>query len=46
MVLRMSDEGQIEFADGIIPPPYAEMVRAGQVLNIDVYCRADGEFQR
>jgi hypothetical protein len=37
VVLRIPAQGQIEFADGIIPAPYAEMVRAGQVAAIELF---------
>ncbi len=35
--LHVSDEGRIEFADGIVPAPYAQMVRAGQVTAIELF---------
>jgi hypothetical protein len=37
VVLRIPAQGQIEIADGIIPAPYAEMVRAGQVAAIELF---------
>jgi hypothetical protein len=42
MILHPADQRQIEFTEGIIGEPYAQMVRAGQVRNIDVDFQADG----
>jgi hypothetical protein len=36
-VLHLAGQGQIEFFDGIVPAPYAEMVRAGQVEAIELF---------
>ncbi|MGD9317261.1 MAG: cellobiose phosphorylase, partial [Anaerolineae bacterium] len=36
-VLYIPGQGKIEFADGIVPAPYAEMVRAGQVEAIELF---------
>ena len=36
VVLHIPGQGQIEFSDGIISAPYAEMVRAGQVDAIEL----------
>jgi hypothetical protein len=44
VILHLPDQGQIEFTEGIIGEPYAQMVRAGKVANIDVHFQADGEF--
>jgi hypothetical protein len=37
VVLHIPGQGQIEFADGIVPAPYAEMVRAGQVEAVELF---------
>jgi hypothetical protein len=36
-VLCVPEEGSIEFADGIVREPYAEMVRQGRVASLDVF---------
>jgi hypothetical protein len=36
VLLHLSGQRQIEFADGVIPSPYAEMVRAGRVESIHI----------
>jgi hypothetical protein len=41
--LTLADRRQIEFPEGIIGEPYAQMVRAGQITNIDVDFQTDGE---
>jgi hypothetical protein len=41
-VLHITSQGQIEFGDGIVPAPYAEMVRAGQVQSIHILFEAGG----
>jgi hypothetical protein len=46
VIIHLADQSQIEFTEGIIGEPYAQMVRAGQITNIDVYFQADGEFCR
>jgi hypothetical protein len=46
VILHLPDRGQLELAEGIIGEPYAQMVRAGQVSNIDVHFQADAEFHR
>ena len=37
VVLHLPDQGQIAFADGVIPAPYAERVRAGQVEALELF---------
>jgi hypothetical protein len=37
VVLRIPAQGQIEFSDGVIPAPYAEVVRSGQVEAIELF---------
>jgi hypothetical protein len=37
VVLHIPRQGQIEFADGIVPAPYAEMMRAGQVEAVELF---------
>jgi hypothetical protein len=44
VILQLPDQSQIEFTEDIIGEPYAQMVRAGQITNIDVYFQADGGF--
>jgi hypothetical protein len=44
VILHLPDQGQIEFAEGIIGEPYAQMVRTGQITNIDVSFQADTRF--
>jgi len=46
VILHLPDQGQIEFTEGIIGEPHAQMVRAGQIAKIDVYFQHDGEFYR
>jgi hypothetical protein len=46
VILHLADQRQIEFPEGIIGEPYAQMVRSGQITNIDVHVQADGEFDR
>jgi hypothetical protein len=41
--LTLADRRQIEFPEGIIGEPYAQMVRAGQITNIDVDFQTDGD---
>ncbi|MFN2290936.1 MAG: cellobiose phosphorylase [Anaerolineae bacterium] len=36
LVLQLRDERQVEFAEGIIREPYAQMVRSGEATQIDV----------
>ncbi len=36
-MLHIPGQGRIEFADGIIPAPYAEMVRSGEIQAIHVF---------
>jgi hypothetical protein len=36
-VLYLPGQGEIKFADGIVPAPYAEMVRTGQVEAIELF---------
>ena len=43
IVLQPVGRPQIELEGGTISEPYAEMVRAGQIAEIDVYLRADSE---
>jgi hypothetical protein len=43
-ILHLADQGQIGLTEGIIGEPYAQMVRAGQITNIDVHFQADAEF--
>jgi hypothetical protein len=38
-VLHIPAQGQIEFSSGIVPAPYAEMVRAGGVEAIELFLR-------
>jgi len=45
-ILTLADHRQIEFPEGIIGEPYAQMVRAGQITNIDVDFQADGDSDR
>jgi hypothetical protein len=37
IVLNLSNGNEIKISDEVIPPPYAEMVRNGQVNSMDVY---------
>ena len=37
--LHVPDEGRIEFADGIIRAPYAQMVRSGHAASIELFLR-------
>jgi hypothetical protein len=46
VILHLADQRQIEFTEGIIGEPYAQMVRSGQITNIDAYFQADAEFHR
>jgi hypothetical protein len=43
-ILTLADQRQIEFPEGIIGEPYAQMVRASQISSIDVYFQTDAEF--
>lgn len=43
VILRLADQSQVEFAHNIIGEPYARMVRAGQVVGIDVFFGAEHE---
>jgi hypothetical protein len=36
-VLRLASGEIVEFPGGIVPAPYAQMVREGQVVSINVY---------
>ena len=45
-VVHLVDQQQVEFPEGIIGEPYSQMVRAGQITNIDLYFHTDGEFDR
>ena len=45
-VLHLADQRQIEFSSGVIGEPYAQMVRAGQIDQIDLYIQADGRFEQ
>jgi hypothetical protein len=44
VILSLPDQDQVEFAGSIIGEPYAQMVRAGQITNIDVHFQAGGEL--
>ncbi|MGD8519474.1 MAG: cellobiose phosphorylase, partial [Anaerolineae bacterium] len=46
VILHLKDEGQVELGQSVIGDPYAQMIRAGQITDIDVYFQADGEFDR
>jgi hypothetical protein len=46
VVLHLIDQRQIELTEGPIGEPYAQMVRSGQITNIDVHFQADAEFDR
>jgi len=46
VILHLPDQGQIEFTEGIISAPYALMVRAGQIAEIDVHFQAETRFHR
>ncbi len=37
IVMNLSNGNEIKISDEVIPPPYAEMVRNGQVNSMDVY---------
>jgi hypothetical protein len=43
VILHPADQRQIEFTEGIIGEPYAEMVRSGQIADIDVFFQAERE---
>ncbi len=43
--LHLPGQRQIEFADGVIPAPYAEIVRAGQVERIHISIAVENEEQ-
>jgi hypothetical protein len=44
--LTLADQRPIEFPEGIIGEPYAQMVRTGQIAGIDVYFQAEPESCR
>lgn len=46
VILHLQDGGQVELSQSVIGEPYAQMIRAGQITNIDVCFPADGEFDR
>jgi hypothetical protein len=41
LILHLPDGGQIEYAEGIIGKPHAQMVREGQFTKIDVFFQAE-----
>jgi hypothetical protein len=41
VILHLADQGQFEFAEGIIGEPYARMVRAGQIAGIDIFFQSE-----
>jgi hypothetical protein len=43
VILHPADQRQIEFTAGIIGEPYAEMVRSGQIADIDVFVHSEPE---
>ena len=43
VILHLADQGQFEFAEGIIGEPYARMVRAGQIAGIEIFFQAEHE---
>jgi hypothetical protein len=41
LVLHLPDGGQVEFAEGMIGEPLAQMVREGQITKIDIFFQAE-----
>jgi hypothetical protein len=41
LVLHLPDGGQVEFAEGIVGKPHAQMVREGQITKIDISFQAE-----
>jgi hypothetical protein len=41
VVLHLPDGGQVEFAEGVVGEPHAQMVREGQIARIDIFFQAE-----
>jgi hypothetical protein len=44
VILHPADQRQIGFTEGIIGEPYAEMVRSGQIADIDVFFQTEPDY--
>jgi hypothetical protein len=46
LILRLQNGRQVELGQSVVGEPYAQMIRSGQIKDIDVYFQAGSEFDR